>query len=165
MFDYILRKHTITKIKLRKILNIFCSIKCRIFIGLFPTGLFFMFATLISPSQYQFGIFLLLIASFFSGFEVVVSMPNIGDIAPQYTGIIFGFVNTIATVAGICSIQSSYLIVSDTHKPREWQILFGILIIIQVLGFIIFTMWGEGTIQKWAIPKEKTVESELKTNL
>ncbi|KAI2657840.1 Sialin [Labeo rohita] len=73
-----------------------------------------------------------------SGFNI-----NHLDIAPSYAGILLGITNSFATIPGM---------VGPNTIP-EWQIVFYISAAINIFGAIFFTIFGQGTVQPWAVQR------------
>ncbi|KAJ8284991.1 hypothetical protein COCON_G00038410 [Conger conger] len=72
------------------------------------------------------------------------------DIAPSYAGILLGISNTFATVPGMVGpVIGSALTHSNTIE--EWRVVFYISAGINVFGATVFTVFGKGTVQSWAV--------------
>uniref|UniRef100_A0A1B0CGB7 Putative permease of the major facilitator superfamily protein n=1 Tax=Lutzomyia longipalpis TaxID=7200 RepID=A0A1B0CGB7_LUTLO len=71
------------------------------------------------------------------------------DLAPNHASVIFGISNTIANIPGIISPLLAGAIVTD--KAREqWQIVFFIVVAINVIGCLVYWFFAKGELQQWA---------------
>ena len=126
------------------------------------------------------------------GFDSVMTgagyLININDIAGPYSGIVFGFSNTIATIPGLISpyIASSitthviiyksfnelmtsfiikiYFINQNKQTAKEWQIVFIICAVVYFVGGSLCIALLETEIQPWAIIEKKAAESDLEND-
>lgn len=92
---------------------------------------------------------------------------NCLDIAPNFSGTIFGMMNTLGSLGGFVS---NYMVGTITYKHQtyaRWRIIFWILASIYLFGACIFLIFGNGQLQKWNNPKENgekdkgNVENEI----
>lgn len=84
------------------------------------------------------------------------------DIAPNFSGTIFGIANTFSSAGGFLS---SFMVGSITYKNQtytQWSIIFWILAGIYCTGAITFTVFGTGELQKWNNP---LMENKWKQNV
>ncbi|XP_054654024.1 sialin isoform X2 [Dunckerocampus dactyliophorus] len=80
-----------------------------------------------------------------SGFNI-----NHLDIAPSYAGILLGITNTFATIPGMVGpVIARSLTTNNTIE--EWQTVFYISAAINLIGATTYTLFGQGTVQPWAI--------------
>ncbi|CAF1209802.1 unnamed protein product [Rotaria sordida] len=138
--DVIIRKNLLTTTNTRKLFNILGNLVPAIFV----LGLAFMTCQL----KYVAVVLLTIGVAFqgccFGGGYLLVA----NDIAPAYTGIVFGISNTLATIPGIIS---PYVVGALTEKdPNNWRIIFFICVAIYIIGMIAFTFLGSGELQPWA---------------
>ncbi|XP_017887369.1 putative inorganic phosphate cotransporter isoform X1 [Ceratina calcarata] len=76
------------------------------------------------------------------------------DIAPNFSGTIFGIMNTLGSLGGFLS---SYMVGSITYKNQSyqsWSTIFFILASIYSFGAITFLVFGTGQLQKWNNPEQ-----------
>ncbi|GBP80455.1 Putative inorganic phosphate cotransporter [Eumeta japonica] len=77
------------------------------------------------------------------------------DIAPNFSGTIFGMANTLSSLGGWLST----LMVGEVTKSHEtferWQIVFFILAGTYTLGALTFVLLGSGNRQPWNSPREE----------
>lgn len=77
------------------------------------------------------------------------------DIAPNFSGTIFGMANTGSSIGGYVS---AWMVGELTHEHNtygQWQIIFGIVAASYLLGSLSFLFFGKGEIQPWNNPPEK----------
>lgn len=82
------------------------------------------------------------------------------DIAPNFSGTIFGMMNTLGSLGGFLS---SYMVGSLTYKNQTysgWSIVFWILGWIYCLGALTFTIFGSGQLQPWNNPEKKQIRKQ-----
>ncbi|XP_029650654.2 uncharacterized transporter slc-17.2-like [Octopus sinensis] len=102
-------------------------------------------------------LFLIGITLSFSSGGVIV---NNNDIAPSYTGIVFGIANSFATTSGgISSLTTKALTPNGTQQ--EWQIVLALCAAICVVGAILYAILAKGETEKWAIPKDLALSVPL----
>ncbi|XP_041982200.1 sialin [Aricia agestis] len=72
------------------------------------------------------------------------------DIAPRFSGTIFGIANTLSSLGGWLS---TYMVGELTHGRNtyeQWQIVFFILAATYAFGAVVFVLFGSGELQPWA---------------
>ncbi|XP_076289049.1 sialin [Lasioglossum baleicum] len=75
------------------------------------------------------------------------------DIAPNFSGTIFGIANTLSSLGGYLS---SYMVGSITYQNQtfaQWRIIFWILASTYCFGALVFALFGSGELQKWNNPR------------
>ncbi|RNA32387.1 sialin isoform X2 [Brachionus plicatilis] len=79
-----------------------------------------------------------------AGFQV-----NINEIGGEYSGILFGISNTIATVSGIVS---PYIVgvMTPNSTQQEWQRVFYLTAVIYLFGAIVYILFSKATVENWA---------------
>uniref|UniRef100_A0A1B0CSX1 Major facilitator superfamily (MFS) profile domain-containing protein n=2 Tax=Lutzomyia longipalpis TaxID=7200 RepID=A0A1B0CSX1_LUTLO len=70
-------------------------------------------------------------------------------LSPNYSAVIMGLSNTIATIPGIVAPTLSGFIVRN-GTLNEWKVVFYISAGICIIGMTVFTLFGEGEVQEWA---------------
>uniref|UniRef100_A0A674E128 Sialin n=1 Tax=Salmo trutta TaxID=8032 RepID=A0A674E128_SALTR len=72
------------------------------------------------------------------------------DIAPRYAGVLLGITNTFATIPGVVApIVTGYL--TKDHSLAGWRNVFCLSAGISAGGALVFTLFGSGKVQKWAL--------------
>uniref|UniRef100_A0A8C5G956 Sialin n=1 Tax=Gouania willdenowi TaxID=441366 RepID=A0A8C5G956_GOUWI len=115
----------------------------------------FLVATGYTGCNYIMAIAFLTISSSLGGISASGFNINHLDIAPSYAGILLGITNTFATIPGMVGP----VIARDLTKNNtigEWQTVFYIAAVVNLLGSLVFTMFGRGTVQPWAIQAPPT---------
>ncbi|KAM8767608.1 sialin [Acanthopagrus schlegelii] len=83
------------------------------------------------------------------------------DIAPRYAGFLLGFTNTFGTIPGVLApIVTGYF--TEDHTLAGWRKVFWLAAGINVGGALVYTLFGSGKIQPWAITEEDRLEAEKK---
>ncbi|GAB0100073.1 MFS domain-containing protein [Sergentomyia squamirostris] len=89
----------------------------------------------------------------------VTFMCNPLDFAPDYSSVVMGISNTFGSISGIVApLMAGYIV--KTGSQGEWQIVFYIAVGFCILGTVVFTAFGQGTIQPWAKIKSPQMTSE-----
>nr|XP_034194461.1 putative inorganic phosphate cotransporter [Osmia lignaria] len=76
------------------------------------------------------------------------------DIAPNFSGTIFGMANTLSSFGGFLS---SYMVGTLTYKNQtyaRWSIIFWVLASTYCSGALTFAIFGSGELQKWNNPEQ-----------
>lgn len=82
------------------------------------------------------------------------------DIAPRYSGVLLGITNTFATIPGVVApIAVGYL--AKDHSLVGWRNVFCVAAGISAAGALVFTLFGSGKIQKWALAEEEREDPEI----
>ncbi|XP_060590780.1 uncharacterized transporter slc-17.2-like isoform X2 [Ruditapes philippinarum] len=88
-------------------------------------------------------------------------LPNIVDIAPRYSSLIFAVSNTIATIPGIIApIAVGEITKSGTSD--EWRIVFYIASGVAVFAAIMYGIFGNSELAPWARGANGDLEMEVK---
>lgn len=85
------------------------------------------------------------------------------DIAPNFSGTIFGMANTLSSLGGFLS---SYMVGTITYKNQtyaQWSIIFWVLASTYCCGALVFAVFGTGELQKWNSPEES--EEQKRRNI
>lgn len=83
------------------------------------------------------------------------------DIAPRFAGFLLGITNTYGTIPGIVApIATGYF--TKDHTLAGWKKVFWVAAGINVGGALIYTIFGTGKIQPWAVTEEERAEAEEK---
>ncbi|CAK8672200.1 unnamed protein product [Clavelina lepadiformis] len=72
------------------------------------------------------------------------------DIAPRYSGIIFGVSNSIASLVAFLGPFLAGYIVTDQHSVTLWQNLFWLTFGLNIIGTILYVILASGVEQTWA---------------
>jgi len=74
------------------------------------------------------------------------------DIAPNFSGTIFGIANTFSSIGGFLSTFMVGNITYHNQIYTQWAIIFWILAAIYFCGAVIFVIFGTGELQNWNNP-------------
>ncbi|KYN18228.1 Sialin [Trachymyrmex cornetzi] len=74
------------------------------------------------------------------------------DIAPNFSGTIFGIANTFSSIGGFLSTFMVGNITYQNQTYTQWAIIFWILAAIYFCGAVIFAIFGTGELQSWNNP-------------
>lgn len=99
------------------------------------------------------GIFTL--ALFLNGAVTAGYLGNGLDIAPNFSGTIFGMANTLSSFGGFVSAYMVGVLTNDNQTYGQWQIVFWILAVIYIVGSSAYLIMGTGELQPWNNPPEK----------
>lgn len=85
----------------------------------------------------------------FNGAVTAGYLANALDIAPNFSGTIFGMANTLSSIGGFVS---TYMVAAITNKDQSfeaWRWVFWILVGIYLFGGITYIIFGTGELQPW----------------
>lgn len=86
------------------------------------------------------------------------------DIAPRYAGFLLGITNTFGTIPGVVApIVTGYF--TEDHSLDGWKYVFWLAAGIQISGAVIYTIFGSGKLQRWAMTDEDRAEAERKRTI
>ncbi|XP_041810637.1 sialin [Chelmon rostratus] len=81
------------------------------------------------------------------------------DIAPRYAGFLLGITNTFGTIPGVVApIVTGYF--TEDHTLEGWRKAFWMAAGINIGGALVYTIFGSGKIQPWAMTEEERAEAE-----
>lgn len=83
------------------------------------------------------------------------------DIAPNFSGTVFGIANTFSSLGGFLSSFMVGTITYHNQTYTQWTIVFWTLAAMYCIGGLAFLIFGTGKLQKWNNP----VESMAKNNI
>ncbi|XP_045451610.1 sialin [Melitaea cinxia] len=76
------------------------------------------------------------------------------DIAPKFSGTIFGIANTLSSFGGWLSTFMVGELTKEHNTYEQWQIVFFILAGTYIFGALTFVLFGSGELQPWNQPKQ-----------
>ncbi|KAL0275646.1 UNVERIFIED_CONTAM: hypothetical protein PYX00_003443 [Menopon gallinae] len=71
------------------------------------------------------------------------------DIAPNFSGTIFGLANTLSSLGGFLSTLMVGTLTKDNQTYGQWQVVFWILSATYIFGGLTFVIFGTGELQSW----------------
>lgn len=84
------------------------------------------------------------------------------DIAPNFSGTIFGMANTLSSFGGWLSTFMVGELTKDNETYESWQIVFFILAATYIVGALTFVTFGSGELQSWNSGTEITASGTEK---
>ncbi|KAJ3657250.1 hypothetical protein Zmor_016262 [Zophobas morio] len=93
---------------------------------------------------------------------------NTIDVAPAYGGTVSGLMYTFGSLLSYVETVVIGLITEDNHTLEQWRCVFGLLIGANLLGLLIFLLFGTTETQSWNFDKRKvetveTADGDLET--
>lgn len=76
------------------------------------------------------------------------------DIAPNFSGTIFGMANTLSSLGGGISSFMVGKLTYQNQKFQQWSIVFWVLAATYTTGALTFLIFGSGELEKWNNPAE-----------
>lgn len=139
--DYVIGRYENSRTKVRKVGSI---------VGLTFSSLLIVMASHIGCNRLAV-IITFAVALFMLGTALPSIMINSLDLSPNYAGVLMGFTNGIAALAGILS---PYLVgILTTHQTlAEWRLVFWIFLGVSVFTNLMFLLFGSGEVQYWNDP-------------
>lgn len=74
------------------------------------------------------------------------------DIAPNFSGTIFGIANTFSSIGSFVSSQLVGYITYQNQTYTQWTIIFWTLAATYCIGALTFAIFGTGELQEWNNP-------------
>ncbi|XP_067466877.1 sialin isoform X1 [Thunnus thynnus] len=118
-------------------------------IGMIGPAVFLVAAGYIG-CDYTLAVIFLTISSSLGGASASGFNINHLDIAPSYAGILLGITNTFATIPGMVGPVIARALTKE-NTIEEWQIVFYIAAAINLFGATVYTIFGRGMVQPWAV--------------
>lgn len=81
------------------------------------------------------------------------------DIAPNFSGTIFGLANTLSSMGGFLSAYMVGALTYQNQTYHQWQIVFWVLAATYIFGSSVYVLFGSGELQPWNNPPEKTLRN------
>ncbi|XP_075153286.1 sialin [Haematobia irritans] len=83
------------------------------------------------------------------------------DIAPNFSGTIFGLANTLSSFGGFLSTWMVAALTNEDKSYHQWQIVFAILAATYISGALVYLVLGTGELQAWNNPPERKKVSDV----
>lgn len=96
---------------------------------------------------------------FFNGAVTAGYLANVLDIAPNFSGTIFGMANTLSSIGGWLSTLIVATITAHDNSFAAWRWVFWVLVLAYVLGSTTFLIFGSGEMQPWNSVIRNTAEN------
>uniref|UniRef100_UPI0037E8DAD6 sialin n=1 Tax=Semicossyphus pulcher TaxID=241346 RepID=UPI0037E8DAD6 len=146
--DFLIERRVFSVTNVRKLFTI---------TGLLP-GAAFLVAVGYSGCNHILTVTFLTLSSTIGGTSACGVFINQIDIAPRYAGFLLGITNTFGTIPGVLApIVTGYF--TEDHTLEGWRMVFWLAAGINVCGAVVFTIFGSGKIQPWAVTEEEAAEA------
>ncbi|KAG5896952.1 hypothetical protein JTB14_024799 [Gonioctena quinquepunctata] len=86
-------------------------------------------------------------ALFFNGAVTAGYLSNALDIAPHFSGTIFGLANTLSSLGGWVSTEIVAIVTEDSNTFDSWKYIFWMLVGTYVFGAVFYLVFGTGNMQ------------------
>ncbi|XP_039955350.1 sialin isoform X1 [Bactrocera tryoni] len=143
--DYLRQRGTLSTTATRKVFTGFALIS--------PGTL--MIAQIFLGRDAAWSVTIFTLALFTHGAVTAGYLGNGLDIAPNFSGTIFGLANTLSSFGGFLSTWMVGALTYDDKSYHQWQIVFGILAVTYISSAIVYIILGSGELQPWNNPPEK----------
>lgn len=100
------------------------------------------------------------VSLFFNGAVTAGYLANGLDIAPNFSGTIFGLANTLSSFGGWLSTKIVAVITYKESSFATWKYVFWILVFTYVFGALMYLVFGSGKLQKWNSVETSTQEGK-----
>lgn len=123
--------------------------------AVFTPGLFFILQVFVGHDR-GWSVAIFTIALTLNGAVTAGYLGNGLDIAPNFSGTIFGMANTLSSFGGFVSSWMVGTLTNNNQTYGQWQIVFGILAATYIFGAVAYVIMGSGELQSWNNPPEKS---------
>lgn len=93
---------------------------------------------------------LLVLSVIFYACEAGGHLPNIVEIAPKFSGIIYGVCNTWASLAAMTSPMLAGWLLEKGNNVTQWSCIFYICAALYVTAAVLYVLLCSGEVQPWA---------------
>ncbi|XP_065207224.1 uncharacterized protein LOC135836362 isoform X2 [Planococcus citri] len=154
--DKLLRSSRFTKNFVRKLLTT---------IGVFIPGCLMLFQIFVGSDK-TFSIFVFTAALTANGVVVGGYLGNSLDIAPSFSGTVFGLGNMFSGLSGAVSALLVGYLTDHNQVYGQWQKVFLIVAITYICGALIFLIFGSTEVQPWNYSSEQQKKkNEMESDL
>jgi len=100
---------------------------------------------------------LLLLSMLLYGFTTGGDIPIVSELAPQYSGSIFGIVNSMSCTCGIFAPLIVGLVLGDEQDSlAAWSKVFYFAAFLSCLGNVVFLIWADATPAPWGVSAKRS---------
>lgn len=132
--------------------------------AVFTPGLFFILQVFVGHDR-GWSVAIFTIALTLNGAVTAGYLGNGLDIAPNFSGTIFGMANTLSSFGGFVSSWMVGTLTNNNQTYGQWQIVFGILAATYIFGAIAYVVMGSGELQSWNNPPEKSSPQDVELSV
>ncbi|XP_065341145.1 sialin-like [Cloeon dipterum] len=98
----------------------------------------------------------LTVASLFGGCASSGPIVNSVDLAPNFAGTLMGMISIASMSGGFLVPLIVGSIIEENQSMAQWQYVFIIASVLNVLSTVVFSIWGSGQVQSWNEPKNES---------
>ncbi|KAL9929805.1 sialin [Glossina fuscipes] len=149
--DYLRKRGTLTTTATRKVFTAFALL----------TPGFLMVAQVFLGREAGWSVTIFTLALFTHGAVTAGYLGNGLDIAPNFSGTIFGLANTLSSFGGFLSTWMVGALTYEDKSYHQWQIVFWILSVTYISGALVYICLGSGELQPWNNPPERKKVSDV----
>lgn len=91
-------------------------------------------------------------------------MTNTLDIAPNYSGTIYGIANGVGSITGYISTKAVAMVTQESQTFDQWKYIFWILVGANIFGMVFYWFTASGEPEKWSIETSKKEDDEKINN-
>lgn len=96
---------------------------------------------------------MLCVGLFFNGAITTSTLVNTTDIAPNFSGTLFGIINTTSTIASFIVPMVTGFMTDGQQTLGQWQKVFWICVPMYIVMHIVFFIFCSGDVQPWNYPE------------
>ncbi|XP_056635960.1 uncharacterized protein LOC130444707 [Diorhabda sublineata] len=146
----------------KKLLSVLWSRRIFNFVGCLGPGLALLTLALIPSDAINTSVAMLVISTGMQSFTVPGVQLNLMDIAPSFSGVLLGMVNSTGSFVSIFGPLSVQFIVQDQTNKSQWEIIFLIGTAMYILPAILFLFTSSVEIQDFDPSKKEAKRERMK---
>ncbi|XP_057652243.1 uncharacterized protein LOC130891477 [Diorhabda carinulata] len=146
----------------KKLLSVLWSRRIFNFVGCLGPGLALLTLALIPSDAINTSVAMLVISTGMQSFTVPGVQLNLMDIAPSFSGVLLGMVNSTGSFVSIFGPLSVQFIVQDQTNKSQWEIIFLIGTAMYILPAILFLFTSSVEIQDFDPAKKEAKRERMK---
>ncbi|XP_068216855.1 putative inorganic phosphate cotransporter [Palaemon carinicauda] len=105
---------------------------------------------------------LLCLANFFNGSIAASQQVNHTDIAPNFSGTLFGISNTFAAATSSIAPVAVGAVINEVQTMEQWEKVFWMCVPVFVVAGSFFLIFGSGTVQPWNFAGQREDDDALR---
>ncbi|XP_064111730.1 putative inorganic phosphate cotransporter [Macrobrachium nipponense] len=150
--DWLLCREYLSIVAARKL---FCSI------AMFGPAILLV-AVIYSGCSVTTIVVLLCLANFFNGSIAASQQVNHTDIAPNFSGTLFGISNTFAAATSSIAPVAVGAVINEVQTMEQWEKVFWMCIPVFVVAGSFFLIFGSGSVQPWNFAGQREDDDALR---
>ena len=143
--DHLIASGKCSKLTVRKVMQVLCEVPPAICLGLIPFFGCNKFAV----------IALICLCCCFNACSYCAYNVNHADLAPSFTGLLFGITNTVANAPGFLAPEMVGAFTKDESTIATWSRVWYTTAAIYVAGAIFYVAFAKAELQPWARDKHR----------